>query len=252
MSLDRTVAVAAGLLTVLLASGCSTNTPSSDTNASTATAAFGSAGTEIVDHIIVAIDSLERGIELLREATGVTATFGGTHPGGGTQNALISLGPRTYMELIAPNPNDERGPEMFALYSGFRDMTPAGWAAQADDARAMNADFMSRGLPDGRIAPGSRVTTAGDTLKWVTIAPWPRGVDWVIPFFIEWVAPTPHPASTTPTGCTLAGIVLRTPQADTTVALLRKAGVMVDVEQLAEPSLRFELDCPTGRVVIGD
>src|SRR5690606_40125560 len=166
----------------------------------------------------------------------------------------MALGPRTYLELIAPNPADSvSGAERVAQYAAFRDLTPAGWAAQSSDAQAMRAAFVARGLPAAEVAPGSRVTTVGDTLRWATLAPWPDGVDWsVLPFFIEWVAPTPHPASGTPAGCSLVGMLLRTPDADTVRSLLRTADLMVEVERADSSALRFELDCPTGRVEIGE
>jgi hypothetical protein len=245
-------ALVALLLPALLVGGCSTDAPPEEATPTPDLAIAHAAGVDRVDHIMVAVDSLERGIELLRVTTGITATFGGVHPGRGTQNALISLGPRSYLELIAPNPADERGPETVEMYAGFRSLTPAGWAARADDADAISTVFATRGLPVGGATPGSRVTTAGDTIRWKTLAPWPEEVDWsVLPFFIEWVPPTLHPATTTPTGCTLAGILVRAPTADTIRTLLRTADLMVDVEKAETSGLRFELDCPTGRVVIG-
>ena len=239
------------LLTIILG-GCTGDTvPDQGVEPAVAAASALAAGIDRVDHIMVAVDSLERGIALLREATGVTATFGGIHPGRGTQNALISLGEGSYLELLAPNPADERGPETVAMYAGFRELTPAGWAARTEDADALGATLASRGLGTGAATPGSRVTTGGDTLRWKVLAPWPEAVDWsVLPFFIEWVAPTPHPATTTPTGCTLAGILVRTPQADTVRNLLRTADLPVEVESTEASGFRFELDCPTGRVVI--
>jgi len=56
-----------------------------------------------VDHVIVSIDSLERGMAMLEQRTGVAPMMGAVHPGRGTRNALLSLGPTTYLELLAPN-----------------------------------------------------------------------------------------------------------------------------------------------------
>jgi hypothetical protein len=200
-----------------------------------------------IDHVIVGIDSLERGIDLLRQLTGLTAVYGGAHPNAGTHNALLSLGPGKYLELLAPNPKDSvRTPRTRAL-SRYRGPIPIGWAALAPNADSLRTVFIQRGLPGGNVVPGSRARPDGSTLRWRTVSPWGPLNRAILPFFIEWT-PGTHPSTQSPTGCTLVTMRLVTPRPDSVRALLGAASLRVAVDSGGIDGINLELECPTGRV----
>ena len=84
-----------------------------------------------IDHLVYATPDLSAGVERIEALLGVRATPGGQHPGEGTRNALIALGPTSYLEILAPDPEQPKPdrPRRFGIdtLSGPRLVT---WAAK--------------------------------------------------------------------------------------------------------------------------
>ncbi|WP_353509744.1 VOC family protein [Intrasporangium sp.] len=58
-----------------------------------------------LDHLVVAADDLERGAQWVADRLGVGLDAGGRHAAFGTHNRLLSLGPDSYLEVIAVDPD---------------------------------------------------------------------------------------------------------------------------------------------------
>jgi Glyoxalase-like domain len=92
-----------------------------------------------LDHIHLGCSDLDRGVAFVEERTGVRAAFGGVHPGRGTQNALLSLGTRRYLEIIALDPK-QSGAQQYPVITKRIEPRLIGWAAHPGDLRSFAAN----------------------------------------------------------------------------------------------------------------
>jgi hypothetical protein len=70
-----------------------------------------------------------------------------------------------------------------------------------------------------------------------------------IPFIIDW-GTSPHPAQTTPTGCTLKEFWALHPHSRRLAEIYRALGIQVPVYRAARPGFAAVLDTPNGQVVL--
>ena len=154
-----------------------------------------------LDHIIYATPDLDLGIEEIRALTGVEPMLGGSHPGRGTRNALLSLGPDTYIEILAPDP--AQSAEALACAADQIPSTGrlAAWAAKCDDLEGVMKTAAQGALDLGRIESMSRTRPSGEQLAW-RLTRGTSPADGLVPFLIDW-GESPHPARSAPTGCSL-------------------------------------------------
>ena len=190
-----------------------------------------------IDHLILLASSLPTGMEVFARQTGITPKVGGQHPGRGTENALVSLGPDLYIEILAPI---APAPPSEALHA-------VGWALHSNSLEELIARVRKAGFDPVGPTPGSRRTPDGQLLEWRTAGVQGKGLE-LAPFVIEWGKATPHPAGTSPGGCTLAGVTLILPDTTRLGAFLSAAGVPTPLTVGPAPELRVALDCPKGRV----
>src|SRR5215470_19727618 len=122
----------------------------------------------LLDHIILGCNDLDRGVAFVEEHTGVRAAFGGVHPGRGTRNALLSLGERRYLEIIAPDPEQSDIPDAYGLRR-LGEPRLVTWAAHPGDIKALAARLAKAGIAAEGPTPGSRKRPDGRLLQWKTL-----------------------------------------------------------------------------------
>ncbi len=207
-----------------------------------------------LDHLLIGAPTLEDGIAWFEDRTGVRAAKGGAHPGLGTWNALASLGPAQYVEVIAPDPS-QPGVDTFYVpgLHDFKEPRIATWAARTDELRAR----FTSGLPEGFVCEparsGSRVRPDGTRLAWSLAFPRDAGrgnFDGAIPFFIQWEAGSPHPGLSAPSGLRLLSMSIGHPSYAELNEALRFLGIEGAVRDDTTPSIQVKLDTPRGVVVL--
>lgn len=199
-----------------------------------------------IDHVILGVNDLQKGIEEFERLTGVRAVYGGAHPGRGTHNALASLGEPRYLEILAPNPEDGGDPSWIGDLKGLSSLIPVGWAARGEDLPALQKSLNDQGIETDEVRPGARNRPDGTRLAWKTLGF--ASSNPLLPFFIEWDPAGAHPSATSPGGCRLTGFTLEDPTPDTLRKPLRAAGLQVDVRAGEKPRIRISLACPKGNV----
>lgn len=202
-----------------------------------------------IDHLVLACASLEQGARFVRERLGVEPQPGGRHPLMGTHNALLKLGARTYLELIAIDPEGQpQRPRWFGLDTpAVRERMARGpfllaWVAACSDIAAAAA--LDPGV--GEVIAASR-----GSFSWRITVPADGSLnrDGIAPTLIQWEGNS-HPCdSLDDRGCALRGLDLQHPQATRLEALLAELAVDGPVTlRQGEPAIVARIDTPRGVV----
>lgn len=204
-----------------------------------------------VDHLVYGAPDLESGVAEIERLTGVRPRYGGQHVGLGTHNALASLGGRSYLEVIAPDPDQAGNGATLPFGIGTLDRPSLrAWAAAPGnltdavrDGRGAGSDYRAvtsqqRQLPDGRMARWRLSTLASEG----------DGVE-VVPFLIDW-GDGAHPSAGSPEGLRLGTLRVVAPDSAAVAAVVGALGAAVTVQEGEPPSLEAVLVTPDGREVV--
>ena len=200
----------------------------------------------LLDHILLGSNDLQHGIDFVEQHTGVHAAFGGVHPGRGTQNALLSLGERRYLEIIAPDPAqpDAKNPLAPELRS-LKEPRLVGWAAHPGDLSAFAEKLHKAGIVFEGPTPGSRKRPDGRLLQWQILG-LADDASGLLPFFIEWAPDSVHPSADAPKGCSVIRFFAETPEPAKLTANLKLLNIDLPVERGRQSRLVATIRGPKG------
>ena len=202
----------------------------------------------LLDHILLGCNDLEPGVDYVEQHTGVRAAFGGVHPGRGTQNALLALGERRYLEIIAPDPQQNVS-ERQDSFKTLAEPRLIGWAAHPGNLEEFAAKLRANGVAFAGPQPGSRRRPDGRVLSWKTVN-LKDDHGGLLPFFIEWSADSVHPSVDAPKGCALLRFVVATPEQEDLLHAAKLADLDLRVDLSDKPSMRATISGPKGELAL--
>ncbi len=180
------------------------------------------------------------------------AVHGGSHPGVGTRNALLSLGDQSYLEIIAPDPAQTAFRFRIDLPS-LTEPRLISWAATGENLEAIRRVCESAGYRVLGPEEGARARPDGKKLRWTVL--WVRsgfdqpGVE-AMPFFITWEEGSIHPSQDSTPGCRLTSFRILHPDPVALHDAMQRFGIQADVERGPQVRLVASLDTPKGKVEI--
>ena len=197
-----------------------------------------------IDHLIYASPELDDGVRAIEERFGVQAEGGGQHIGHGTHNKLLTLGPTTYLEVIAPDPTQPEplDPRPYGV-DGIEHSGLVGWAIACENIVTSLKAARAAGYDPGEVIEGHRLTASGAMLRWRVTSN--ARIGGVIPFLIDW-GDTPHPAASARAGLRLEAMHIEHPDPESIASALRALGAGVDVRLGARAALIADLRGPKG------
>jgi len=215
-----------------------------------------------VDHLVVAAQSLDQGVQWCEATLGVTPRAGGEHPLMGTHNRLMQLStpgyPCAYLEIIAINPQapppgrrrwfDLDDPELQQAVQGRPRLVH--FVARTDDAASALKALHRLGIDRGPLVHAERPTPEGP-LRWqISVrADGQRLFYGALPTLIQWEGI--HPADAMPeSGLALQSLHAGHPRLEDLQAAHWAIGLAgITVEQ-GPPNLVATLATPKGTVTL--
>ncbi|HHM20676.1 MAG TPA: VOC family protein [Bacteroidetes bacterium] len=201
-----------------------------------------------VDHLVYAVPDLDEAVKELEKKLGVAPVPGGKHRSQGTHNALVHLGNNSYLEIIAPDPDntDFTGQRWMGIDLIDRP-TITRWAVSTNDLDRDRAYLATIDPQLGGIKGGSRKRPDGTKLIWKATVVLPEPKVEVLPFVIDWKG-TDHPARSLPQVCQLVELRGEHPTPWFIETAIHSLNVGMKMGVADEPAITAIIETPKGRV----
>lgn len=211
-----------------------------------------------LDHLMVVVGDLDRGVQEFADLTGVTPVRGGRHTGAGTANYLVGVhplpggvAPPPYLEILGPDP--EADPATRGLRSDLIGDASGPvlrtWLVRARDIERDVLEAAEAGYPVGEVGSLSRLTPEGDRLEWRLSRRAERAFGGAQPGLIDW-GDAKHPSEGLEPQITIESIEVEAVDEEASRGFLRALGLDVPVRPGGIDTLVARLGTPRGPITI--
>jgi hypothetical protein len=215
-----------------------------------------------VDHLVIAADTLERGVAWCAATLGATPGGGGAHPLMGTHNRVMRISsacyPRAYLEIISVNPHaaaprgrrwfDLDDPELRRLVQ--HEPRLVHFVASTEQPAGALKALRRLGIERGPLVRAERATAQG-VLRWqISVRQDGQRLFYGgLPTLIEWTGT--HPCDSMPASeVALLSLQVCHPRVDQLQAAHEAIGLQEVALGLGAPNLMATLSTPRGPVTL--
>ncbi len=202
-----------------------------------------------IDHIVYCVPDLDEAMDKLENLLGVRPVIGGSHLTKGTKNALLNLGKKCYLEILAvDHENTDFEGERWMGIDLITQSKITRWSLKSDDLEN-DSTILSRYSPKlAKINDGSRKTTSGNLLSWKMILPTTRPEVEILPFMTDWTQSDVHPTDALEPRCSLKNISLFHPDPMKLQGILNDLNINIEILHGDEAQISIDLMSPNGLV----
>ncbi len=205
---------------------------------------------DTIDHIVYCTHDLSQGIDHIESLIGVKATYGGRHLKRGTHNANIKIGTNSYLEILAPDPDNQdiKAPRWMGIDLIDKPKITR-WAIKSNNINNHSEILRNYNPEYGIIQLGERALADGAILKWSLTDPLNTPEVEAMPFLLDWkksIHPTLHMNQL----CSITSIGLNHPEPEHLGLFINKLELNIPIIKSKFRAITITLSTPKGIVKI--
>jgi len=201
---------------------------------------------EQLDHVVLAVSDLDQAKSDFETQTGVMPADGGAHDGLGTRNALVAFDNNVYLEIIAPDPEQELEDTMGEKLSQLSSPRLLHWAIRSKNLNKVFDRADNIKLYPGQVKAMSRKVPDGPRMKWEVLGIGGHEDAGCVPFYIDWLRAS-HPTKKMPKVGNLKSFQVSIPTESLALKLLTPAPKFVEIEE-GHPKIALSFESPKGDI----